>query len=175
MGIERDHSHMCKFEDESAPGYDVVAEAIQRYTDQASPIIAKRWIEEQRIRDLERREAASELLGGELKLSGCLQLYSPLPPTCLKQQPPPSRIVVDPAIPFVNAHLLMRHVDSLQQMLGTHSDENATNSGARLTEGQAGKNISLGGHPKSLPGSEGETLYEYEFEEVEEKTMADTR
>ncbi len=65
MGIERDHSHMCKFEDENAPGYEVVAEAIQRYADQASPIIAKRWIEEQRIRDLERREAASELLGGK--------------------------------------------------------------------------------------------------------------
>ena len=65
MGIERDHSHMCKFEDENAPGYEVVAEAIQRYAEQASPIIAKRWIEEQRIRDLERREAASELLGGE--------------------------------------------------------------------------------------------------------------
>lgn len=30
MGIERDHSHMCKFEDECAPGYDVVAEALQR-------------------------------------------------------------------------------------------------------------------------------------------------
>lgn len=23
-------SHMCKFEDESSPGYDVVAEAVQR-------------------------------------------------------------------------------------------------------------------------------------------------
>ena len=30
IGIERDHSHMCKFEDENAPGYDVVAEAIKR-------------------------------------------------------------------------------------------------------------------------------------------------
>ncbi|KAL9110389.1 MAG: hypothetical protein Q9227_005120 [Pyrenula ochraceoflavens] len=30
MGIERDHSHMCKFEDENAPGFDVVAEAIMR-------------------------------------------------------------------------------------------------------------------------------------------------
>jgi hypothetical protein len=30
MGIEKDHSHMCKFEDESSPGYDVVAEAVQR-------------------------------------------------------------------------------------------------------------------------------------------------
>ena len=30
MGIERDHSHMCKFEDDNAPGYDVVAEAIKR-------------------------------------------------------------------------------------------------------------------------------------------------
>jgi hypothetical protein len=27
-------SHMCKFEDESSPGYDVVAEAIQRYSNE---------------------------------------------------------------------------------------------------------------------------------------------
>jgi hypothetical protein len=64
MGIERDHSHMCKFEDENAPGYDVVAEAIQRYADGASPIILKRWVEEKRIREVERREAAEEILGG---------------------------------------------------------------------------------------------------------------
>jgi len=30
MGIEKDHSHMCKFTSENDPGYDVVAEAIQR-------------------------------------------------------------------------------------------------------------------------------------------------
>jgi len=64
MGIERDHSHMCKFEDENAPGYDVVAEAIQRYAEEAPATISKRWIEERRIRDVERREAAQELLGG---------------------------------------------------------------------------------------------------------------
>jgi protein SERAC1 len=64
MGIERDHSHMCKFEDENAPGYDVVAEAIQRYAEEAPKTIAKRWIEEKSIRNVERREAAEELLGG---------------------------------------------------------------------------------------------------------------
>lgn len=64
MGIERDHSHMCKFEDDSAPGYDVVAEAIQRYAEEAAGTISKRWVEEKRIRDVERREAAEEILGG---------------------------------------------------------------------------------------------------------------
>ena len=47
MGIERDHSHMCKFEDENAPGYDVVAEAIQRYAEEdPATVSSKRWIEE---------------------------------------------------------------------------------------------------------------------------------
>jgi hypothetical protein len=64
MGIERDHSHMCKFEDENAPGYDVVAEEIQRYAEEAPATISKRWIEEKHIRDVERREAAQEILGG---------------------------------------------------------------------------------------------------------------
>ena len=64
MGIERDHSHICKFEDENAPGFDVVAEAIQRYAGEAPKTIAKRWVEEKNIRGMERREAAEELLGG---------------------------------------------------------------------------------------------------------------
>ncbi len=71
--------------------------------------------------------------------------------------------------------LLIYYIDSLQQMMGSRSDENATNPGARLTRGQTSGNVSLGGPPKSLPRVEGETQYEYEFEEVEEKTMADTR
>jgi protein SERAC1 len=62
MGIERDHSHMCKFESEDAPGYDVVAEALQRYAEDAPGLISTRWEEEKRIRDLEKREAARELL-----------------------------------------------------------------------------------------------------------------
>lgn len=59
------YSHMCKFEDENAPGYDLVAEAVQRYSEDAPATVAKRWIEEKGIRYLERREAAQELLGGE--------------------------------------------------------------------------------------------------------------
>lgn len=64
MVIEKDHSHMCKFESENAPGYDVVAEALMRYADDAPELIAGRWVEEKRIRDLERQEAAKELLRG---------------------------------------------------------------------------------------------------------------
>ena len=64
MGIERDHSHMCKFESEGAPGYDVVAEAIMRYADDAPKLIQARWDEERRIRDFEKQEAAKEILRG---------------------------------------------------------------------------------------------------------------
>ena len=68
MGIERDHSHMCKFEDENAPGYDVVAEAVQRYADAAPRLIKQRWEEEKRIREFERQGAAREMLNGTLNL-----------------------------------------------------------------------------------------------------------
>jgi hypothetical protein len=64
MGIERDHSHMCKFESEDAPGYDVVAEAVQRYASDAPKVIRGRWNEEKRIRDFEKQQAAREMLGG---------------------------------------------------------------------------------------------------------------
>lgn len=65
MGIEKDHTHMCKFESENAPGYMVVAEAIRRYCEEDLGLIAKRWEEEKQIRDWERRERARELLGGQ--------------------------------------------------------------------------------------------------------------
>jgi protein SERAC1 len=68
FGIERDHSHICKFEDQNAPGYDVVAEAVQRYADAAPRLIKQRWEEERRIREFERQGAARELrelLGGK--------------------------------------------------------------------------------------------------------------
>lgn len=68
MGIERDHAHMCRFEDENAPGYDVVAEAIQRYAESAPPIVARRWTEEKRMQALERQQHARELLGDEALL-----------------------------------------------------------------------------------------------------------
>lgn len=52
IGIDADHSHMCKFEDENAPGYEVVAEAILRYSHQAPTVIADRWVEEKKMRAL---------------------------------------------------------------------------------------------------------------------------
>ncbi|KAJ5155542.1 hypothetical protein N7492_008345 [Penicillium capsulatum] len=60
-GIEADHSHMCKFEDENAPGYEVVAEAIVRYSRQATTVIADRWIEERKTRALEKKAKAREI------------------------------------------------------------------------------------------------------------------
>lgn len=65
MGIEKDHSNMCKFEDESSPGFDVVAEALMRYSEASPSIIQRRWVEEKQVRDLERQAAAREILGGE--------------------------------------------------------------------------------------------------------------
>ncbi|KAL9624502.1 MAG: hypothetical protein Q9160_001166 [Pyrenula sp. 1 TL-2023] len=66
MGIERDHSNMCKFEDETSPGFDVVAEALMRYSEAAPPVIQMRWVEERQLRDLEKNAAARELLGESL-------------------------------------------------------------------------------------------------------------
>ncbi|GAB1218079.1 hypothetical protein ATERTT37_007325 [Aspergillus terreus] len=43
IGIDSDHNHMCKFEDEKSQGLKVVAEAILRYSRQAPTVIAGRW------------------------------------------------------------------------------------------------------------------------------------
>ncbi|CAI7601945.1 unnamed protein product [Penicillium crustosum] len=60
-GIEADHSHMCKFDDENAAGYEVVAEAILRYSRQAPSVITERWAEEKKARTQEKKAKAREI------------------------------------------------------------------------------------------------------------------
>lgn len=61
MGIEADHSTMCKFDDEGAPGYEAVAEALQRYSERAPGLITGRWREEDRARELMRKTKIQDL------------------------------------------------------------------------------------------------------------------
>lgn len=66
-GIQADHSHMCKFENDSAPGFDLVAEAIQRYSEEAPDAIKGRWSTELVERTIQKRAAAEELAPGSVK------------------------------------------------------------------------------------------------------------
>lgn len=86
IGIERDHSHICKFEDQNAPGYEVVAEAVQRYADAAPRLIKQRWKEERRICEFERQGAARELFDGKHSSTPpAIRLLTFQQDTCLDQ------------------------------------------------------------------------------------------
>ena len=63
-GIQADHSPLCKFEDENAPGFDLVAEAIQRYAGEAPSQTKARWAAESKERVIQKEAAAEELLPG---------------------------------------------------------------------------------------------------------------
>ena len=52
VGIERDHSNLCKFEDINAPGFEVVSDAIATYAEEAPKMIKGRWASEKREREL---------------------------------------------------------------------------------------------------------------------------
>lgn len=69
MGIEGDHSTMCKFEDENAQGFEAVAEAIVRYSREAPALIAGRWIEEKKRSKVQKRQKAREIVGCKLSSS----------------------------------------------------------------------------------------------------------
>ncbi|KAL8877354.1 MAG: hypothetical protein Q9198_004615 [Flavoplaca austrocitrina] len=43
-GIQRDHSHMCVFENKDTPGFTLVVDAIQRYAAEAFEPIRRRWV-----------------------------------------------------------------------------------------------------------------------------------
>ena len=60
-GIQADHSHMCKFENDNAPGFDLVVEGIQRYAEAAPYTIKPRWEAEKDERANQRRFDANEL------------------------------------------------------------------------------------------------------------------
>ena len=54
--IQQDHAHMCKFDTENSPGFDLVAEALQRYAAEAPERISTRW-EWEHTEILRRRKA----------------------------------------------------------------------------------------------------------------------
>lgn len=60
-GIPADHSHMCKFENEHAAGFELVVEGIQRYAQAAPDKIKRRWEAEKNERAMQRRFDANEL------------------------------------------------------------------------------------------------------------------
>ncbi|RMJ26096.1 LipA and NB-ARC [Aspergillus sp. HF37] len=61
MGIDADHSTMCKFDSENAPGYEAVAEALLRYSRDCPATISARWQEEINQRALMRKTKAQEI------------------------------------------------------------------------------------------------------------------
>ncbi|KAE8161064.1 Alpha/Beta hydrolase protein [Aspergillus tamarii] len=65
MGIEADHRHMCKFEDDNAPGYEAVAEALLRYSRDAPATILDRWAEEEQTRRAATQNKLKDLLRNE--------------------------------------------------------------------------------------------------------------
>ncbi|PYI10136.1 catalytic protein [Aspergillus sclerotiicarbonarius CBS 121057] len=62
MGIEADHSHMCKFDDDNSPGYEAVAEALLRYSRDAPHTIADRWVEEEKTRRVQKQTKIREII-----------------------------------------------------------------------------------------------------------------
>lgn len=68
--IQADHSHMCKFENENAPGFDLVVEGIQRYAEDAPAKIRRNWDAENQERTTAKQAEAAELYSG----TSCLKL-----------------------------------------------------------------------------------------------------
>ncbi|MCJ1286213.1 hypothetical protein MMC26_005558 [Xylographa opegraphella] len=64
-GIQADHSHMCKFENESSPGFDLVVDGIQRYSEDAPATIGARWTSERSERKTNRIRKAMEIFPGD--------------------------------------------------------------------------------------------------------------
>ena len=56
---------MCKFENESSPGFDLVVDGIQRYSEDAPTTIGARWTSERSERKTNRIRKAMEIFPGD--------------------------------------------------------------------------------------------------------------
>ena len=65
MGIERDHSTMCKFKDAKDTGFAEVVEALGRYSADAPRTTAVRWLEEKHHRYIRQELGAPELVNDQ--------------------------------------------------------------------------------------------------------------
>ena len=72
--IQQDHVHMCKFENENSPGFDLLTEGIQRYAGAAPAIIHSRWDTERADKRRRREAELTELLPQALEPIGRLEL-----------------------------------------------------------------------------------------------------
>ena len=50
--IQADHLHMCKFEHDSSPGYELISESTQRYAQEAPEHIQAAWAREKKVRQI---------------------------------------------------------------------------------------------------------------------------
>ena len=57
---------MCKFESESSPGFDLIVDGIQRYSEEAPATIKERWVSEKQERQNQKLAKAKELYPGAL-------------------------------------------------------------------------------------------------------------
>ena len=87
--IQQDHAHMCQFENESTPGFDLVAEGIQRYTAQAPEIIRLRWESESVERQARKEAGVKELLRGTITANAQVLLDNSVG-QAIGQRPPAS-------------------------------------------------------------------------------------
>lgn len=82
-GIQADHSHMCKFESDSSPGFDLVAEGIQRYAEEAPTTIKTRWIQERKSSEAQKQAAIEEIMPGRWRCGGGYMAHKLMSPGSL--------------------------------------------------------------------------------------------
>ncbi|KAL8912866.1 MAG: hypothetical protein Q9171_002244 [Xanthocarpia ochracea] len=131
--IQADHSHMCKFDNESAPGFDLVAEGIQRYAGEAPAKIKRNWAAENQERtSVKHAEAAeaTELYSGT-RFESTFELNLTKRIASVKNTPPQR---------------------DTPQKNTPHSDSNSTFG-----------NSSLGREQKALPSTEGQAEFDEHF------------
>ncbi|KAK3167331.1 hypothetical protein OEA41_010458 [Lepraria neglecta] len=78
--IQQDHLHMCKFESNNTPGFELLAEGIQRYASRAPGTISLRWGLEKADRLAKRRAQAEELYPDIANRSDIVGLSKSTPP-----------------------------------------------------------------------------------------------
>lgn len=116
--IQQDHSHMCKFENDSAPGFQLVTEAIQRYASHASETIVSRWKTDKAEQDRRKQAEAEELLSGTLRRSEITASSSSTSPGSSKPLRPLFLVPFSQDDSFVNRAAIFNNMSKCRKQYG---------------------------------------------------------
>ena len=110
--IQQDHAHMCKFANESSPGFALLVEAVQRYAVQAPSVVQHRWKTERDKQEIRVEAQIRELRGDTPKEARSMPASRSFNTNLISQPKHYYMVPREPVKNFIGRKLQLRQISS---------------------------------------------------------------